>query len=200
MHGPSGSDVAMASILLSVIAIALAVVGVSTGDINPAPTTLTYVTTFSSTNCFFNATVGTIDNTGDWQVCGVSITIAPNTRAWLIPTSNGFDYLAGNLQGALSVTFDTWISSNVSSTNLQRTVKYPTDEFAAITGKTHFDMGYPVSTASHLTFWTSSKPPSVINLKLFLRVEGNGVPSPTVTIQNAYMNIAVITQIASTFT
>jgi len=170
---------------------------------SPPNTTLTYVTTFSSTNCFFNATIGTIDNTADWQVCGVSVTIPStpaSTRAWLIPTSNGFDYLAGNLQGALSVTFDSWISTNVSSTNLQRTVKYPTDEFAAIIGKTHFDMGYPVSTVGQLTFWTSSKPPGVINFKLFVRVEGNGIPSPTVTVQNAYMNIAVITQIASTFT
>jgi len=166
--------------------------------INPS-TTLTYVTTFSSTNCFYNATIGTIDNAADWQICGVSVTIAAGTRAWLIATSNGFDYLAGNLQGALSVTFDAWISSNVSSTNLQRTVKYPTDEFAAIIGKTHFDMGYPVSTAGQLTFWTSSKPAGVINFKFFVRVEGNGIPSPTVTVQNAYMNVAVITQISSTF-
>src|SRR5207249_9418565 len=147
----------------------------------PSPTTISYVTTFTSTNCFYNATVGTIDNTADWKICGTSITIQPNTKAWLVPTSNGFDFTAGNLQGGLTASFDTWITTNVSSSDVQRTVKYPTDEFAAIIGKTHIDIGFPISTGAQLTYWTGSKPgQQTVNFKLLVRVEGNAVPSPTV--------------------
>src|SRR5438046_3720790 len=115
---------------LAVFAIIISIIGGIIGMASPVArqltsTTLNYVTTFSSTNCFYNATVGTIDNTGDWKVCGVNVQIAANTSAWLIPTSNGFDYTAGNLQGGLTATFDTWITTNASSSDVQRTVKCP---------------------------------------------------------------------------
>src|SRR5438046_10252899 len=88
--GGSSSDIAMGAVLIGLIALGAGVMGwvMPKSTVLPAPTTISYVTTFTSTNCFYNATVGTIDNTADWKICGTYITIQPNTKAWLVPTYN----------------------------------------------------------------------------------------------------------------
>src|SRR5436309_15477159 len=119
IHGNQAEGIGLV-FMISLAGLGIGVIGwvIPKSTTLPSPTTISYVTTFTSTNCFYNATVGTIDNTADWKICGVSVTIANNTRAWLIPTSNGFDFTAGNLQGGLTSTFDTWIVTNVSSINV----------------------------------------------------------------------------------